>query len=124
MRQLMTRMGALVERRDPRASSIAICEYVQEHRQLWTTLLTTGATAILREEFINASKTLVAERPPLNPDLPTDMAAAVVASGIIEILTWWLQQSDDYPADNIAQFLEWLVLNATLGPATFSLKKY
>jgi len=124
MRQLMTRMQGLVERRDPRATSLSICDYVQEHRKLWTTLLTTGATAILREEFINASKKLVADRPPLNPDLPTDMAAAVVASGIIEILTWWLQQPDDYPSDNIAQFLEWLVLDRTLGPDGFSLKKY
>src|SRR5581483_38901 len=40
---------------DSRAASLALCSYVNEHRALWSTLLTGGAAAVLREEYIRVS---------------------------------------------------------------------
>lgn len=51
VRCLSDLMLPAIDARDTRAASIALCVYVNERRKLWSTLLTGGAAAVLREEF-------------------------------------------------------------------------
>ena len=122
IQQLMERMISLIDRRDPSETANIICDYIDNNRSLWTNLITTGAKSVLSDEFIRLSKELTLERPPINPDLPIPMVSAVVAVSMIEILAWWLMQPEDYPKENVMQFLERLVLIPTIGPDIFVLR--
>jgi AcrR family transcriptional regulator len=117
--QVQTLLGltsSIVKPRSAEPSSRIICEFVQSHRKLWTTLLTTGATSIMRSEFIRIAKELAHSRGRVNPWLPVDLASAFVVSGIFEILSWWLQQPENYPIDNIVTFIDVLVVRSTARP--------
>lgn len=94
-----------------------VCAFVGPRRSLWRTLLTAGAAPIMREEFIRFGQELAERGPRLNPRFPSEVMAAVVASGLFEIIAWWLRQADDYPASEVAQMLELLVINPATRPA-------
>src|SRR5258708_33154227 len=47
---------------DTRAASIALCTYVDEHRKLWSTLLTGGAAGAMRDGFMRLSRQNAATR--------------------------------------------------------------
>ena len=121
MKKLMECMVPNADQRDIRATSHVISSYIQDNRKVWTALLTTSAKSVLRDEWIQLTKDLAIRRPQINPDLPLAMVSGVVVAAMIEILGWWLQQPEDYPSQNIEQFLERLVLNPTIGQDTFVL---
>jgi AcrR family transcriptional regulator len=50
IRFLVSLTLAVLDRSNVRAASLALCSYVDQHRALWTTLLTGGAAAVIREE--------------------------------------------------------------------------
>ncbi len=93
-----------------------ICIFISERRALWRTLLAAGAGPIMREEFIRHGQELAARGPRLNPRFPAEVMAGVTASGLFEIIAWWLRQEDDYPASEIALMLELLVINPVTRP--------
>lgn len=93
---------------------VGICAHVMEHRGLWRTLLTTGASEAMRTEFIRRGRELVGDRPGLDHGFPFDVVSGVIASGIFEIVAWWLAQGDDYPAATVADMLETLVIEPAL----------
>jgi AcrR family transcriptional regulator len=97
---------------DP-ASAQVMCEYVHAHRTLWTTLLTGGAQAVVRNEFMRVARHLATTNPRRNPWLPLDLAVSFVTSGIFEIFAWWLQQPEDYPIQNVVTFLNVLIVDTT-----------
>lgn len=105
----------------PRASLEQLCAYVQSHRHLWQTLLTTGAASKMREEFAKESVEIANHSIRANPWLPVSLASRFATSGIFEILAWWLQQPDDYPATNVVIFLEQLIVGPTLNPREIDL---
>lgn len=119
--QLLAVMLSLLHKKDPHLSSDAVCHYIQDRRSLWTTLVTTGASTVMREEFIGMAREIVRERGQINPGLPVDLAAAWVFGGLFEILAWWLRQPEDYPIGNISQFLEVLVLKPSTSGHEFRL---
>jgi AcrR family transcriptional regulator len=86
---------------DIKAASTAIFRYVDEHRALWTTLLTGGAAATVREEFLRLARDVAAERLPKGKWVPADIGLALIVSGTIELLTLWLRQSDPLPIKRI-----------------------
>jgi AcrR family transcriptional regulator len=92
---------------------VGICAHVLEHRGLWRTLLTTGASEAMRSEFIRRGREMVGDRRPFGHGFPFDMISGVIASGIFEIVSWWLSQ-DDYPAETVADMLETLVIEPAL----------
>lgn len=104
-----------------RAGLEQLCAYVQSHKSLWRTLLTTGAAGKMREEFIKASAEVAERSARANPWLPVSLASRFVTSGIFEILAWWLQQPDEYPTRNIVIFLEELIVSPTLEPRNIRL---
>jgi AcrR family transcriptional regulator len=87
-----------------------MCEYVEQHRKLWKTLLTGGATAAMREEFMLAAKEASDRRPRINPTIPLELAVSFTTSGIFEIFSWWMRQPDDYPVGNIVKLVDSLVV--------------
>ncbi len=90
-----------------------ICEYVQAHRSLWSVLLTGGAAAAMREEFIRVAEKITESQQRLNPWIPGDLGPAFVASGIFEIFAWWMRQPDDYPLDNVVALFNHLIVENT-----------
>lgn len=94
-----------------------VCTYLSGRRSLWRTLLGAGAAPIMRDEFIRYGYELAKRGPRLNPRFPAELMSAVVASGLFEIIAWWLRQSDDYPTGEVVQMLELLVINPATRPS-------
>lgn len=104
-------------RADGRSPGEGICAFVDARRQKWRVLLPHGALGILREEFIRQAQERARRGPRLNPRFPGEVMAAVVASGLFEIIAWWLHQPADYPQAEVAQMLEQLVINPVTRPS-------
>lgn len=94
-------------------SADSMCAYVAEHRALWRTLLTGGAADAMRQEFMRLSREFAETHPRRNPWLPVDLAVPFVASGIFEILAWWMKQGDDYPTGNVVRLIDVLIVDTT-----------
>ena len=106
--------------RDPQesgASYTALCRYVSEHRNLWTTLLTGGAAGAMREELLRVSREVAAERAPKRSRLPVDLATNCAVSVIVETIFWWLGQPPRaYSAERVARYLQQLLHSAVIEP--------
>lgn len=113
VRRLLTSGLATMQRRREDSSADAMCAYVAEHRALWLTLLTGGAAGAMRQEFMRLSREYADTRPRANPWLPVELAVPFVASGIFEILAWWMRQPDDYPISNVVKLIDVLVIDTT-----------
>lgn len=97
-------------------SLFALCHYIDNHRILWTQLLTGSAGAVMREEFKHIALQLGNIQPRINPWLSTELAASFVASSLFEILVWWLAQPADYPVKNVVKIIDTLVVRSTARP--------
>jgi AcrR family transcriptional regulator len=97
-----------------RAASMALCTYVAEHRDLWSTLLTGGAAGALREEFVRLSMEVAATRADPKGWLSPDIAAILVASSTIELLAWWLRQEHPVSVERLAEIHDRLVIAPTV----------
>ena len=97
-----------------RAAARTLCRYVDEHRKLWSALLTGGAAGPMREEFLRQAKQIPPQRS--NPDswLPDDLRVIYGVSSTVEILTWWLQRREDFTVDQVAEILDRLVIAPTV----------
>lgn len=93
-----------------------LCNYVYAHRRLWRTLLTGGASGVMRVEFMRIAKEIADSRAPSNPWLPADLAVGFVTGGIVEVLTWWMNQPDDYPLGNVIKLFDALIVDNTSRP--------
>ena len=95
---------------DSQAAFLALFAYVEDHRALWTALLTGGAGATMREELLRISRRLAAERAPEISWLPSDLATIATVSVIVETLAWWLAQPPGaWPIAQMAVILRRLV---------------
>jgi len=99
---------------DTRAVSVAFCSYVDQHRALWSTLLTGGAAGALREEFMRISREIAAARSQPDHWLPSEVAVILVISATIELLSWWLRQKDPVSIEHIAMIHDRIVVSPTL----------
>lgn len=100
-----------------RITSLALCVYVWEHRKIWTALLTGGAAGTLKLEFIRQMRQLAAEQGHFESWLPGDLRVAFSVAATLEILAWWLEQSEAIPVDQIADILDRLVVTPSLADA-------
>lgn len=87
-----------------------LCDYVDAHRSLWTSLLTAGASEAMRQEFARISDEIAASRSRTNPHLPPDLITELVTNAIFDILTWWMKQPANYPKANVVKLLDALVV--------------
>ncbi len=95
---------------DTMAAARALCGYVDQHRTLWSTLLTGGAASKLREEFVNIARDVAVDRGKSGDWLPAEAAVVLVASSTIELLAWWLKQKQPLSAAHIAEIYERIVV--------------
>ncbi|XJJ61788.1 TetR/AcrR family transcriptional regulator [Novosphingobium sp. BL-8H] len=121
VRRLLSLGFSAIERPGGGFSGSGMCEYVEAHRVLWRTLLTGGGADAMRHEFMRLSREFAASHPRVNPWLPVDLAVPFVASGIFEILAWWMKQPDDYPTGNVAKLIDILVVDTTARPRVVDL---
>jgi AcrR family transcriptional regulator len=91
---------------DWQASFLALATYVEEHRILWTILLTGGAAGAMRAELLRVSKEVAVGRAPRESWIPVELAVICTVSLIVEIVSWWLRQPPE--ALSVAQVAEML----------------
>ena len=97
----------VVESSDRHAVHIALCNYVDEHRALWKTLLTGGAAPTLKAELLRLCIKPASRRVPEDSAVPVDLIVISTVSVVLETLAWWVAQpSGRYSVDDIADFLD------------------
>jgi len=103
---------------DSQAAFVALCAYVNEHRALWTSLLTGGAAGTMREELLRVSRNIAAERAANDGILPVELATICTVSLIVETMAWWLgKPADAYSVERVAQMLHHLMIPSTMQAA-------
>jgi AcrR family transcriptional regulator len=110
VRSLSALMLPSLDASDLGAAAVALCNYVEANRKLWSTLLTGGAAAVLREELLRVARELAATRADPNAWVPAELAIGFNVSGTVEVLTWWLRQERPVPIKRVAEILEYIVL--------------
>ncbi len=110
IRRLLTMSLPLLYTENTLASTQALCSYVWEHRKLWKTLLTGGAAATVKEEYLKQALKVAEEDTHTGNWLPVDLAVTFSVTGINEILTWWLKQDKPAPVDEVAEMINRLVI--------------
>jgi AcrR family transcriptional regulator len=100
----------LADTSDTRAASIALCSYVDEHRKLWSTLLTGGAAGAMRDEFMRLSRQIAATRAQPGTWPPPDIAITLVVSSTIELLSWWLRDRKPLTIEQVAEIHERVII--------------
>ena len=107
--QLLAMTLKLLYTVDSRASTQALCAYLWEHRKLWSALLTGGAAATLKDEFVRQAQAMArAHNQPSS--LPGDLNVVFSVAATIEILAWWLKQADPPSIPRMAEILDQLVV--------------
>jgi AcrR family transcriptional regulator len=102
---------------DSRASAQALCAYLWEHRKLWSALLTGGAAATLKAEFVRQAQAKAALEPDRKSWLPGDLTVVFAVAATIEILAWWLKQNNPPTIKKMAEVLDRLVITPSLASA-------
>jgi AcrR family transcriptional regulator len=115
--QLLAMAEPILYTVDSRSSAQALCAYLWEHRKLWSALLTGGAAAILKEEFVRQAQKNAANRPKQRSWLPGDLRRVFSVSATIEILAWWLNQNEPPSVKRMAQILDRLVITPSIARA-------
>lgn len=100
---------------DSTGAATALCQFVADHDELWSTLLNGGAANVLRDEFIRLLHETAPSRISATAILPADIGIKLVAVGTLELLSWWLALPERLPVDQLAQIYEQLVLNPVAG---------
>ncbi|HEX4378136.1 MAG TPA: TetR/AcrR family transcriptional regulator [Steroidobacteraceae bacterium] len=96
---------------DTQGSCLALCEYVDDHRALWTALLTGGAAGAVREEFLR--QTMIkgpVDMPPVTR-VPVELGAVFGVASTVEILAWWLRRPNQLSVHEIAEVIDHLVVS-------------
>lgn len=114
VRRLLSHSLPLFDARKARESVHTLCRYVDEHRVLWTRLLTGGAASNMQREFKRIAHEINLSREPSNPWLPSDLAIPFVVSGLFEILAWWLRQPGDYPREAVEKLIDALIVDLAI----------
>lgn len=90
---------------DSQSSTQALCTYIWENRGLWASLLTGGAAATLKEEYLQQALDLLDKPGQPHSWLPDDLAVTWSVTGIVEILAWWLKQAEPLPIAQVAEIV-------------------
>jgi AcrR family transcriptional regulator len=98
-----------------RGAALALCRYVEEHKTLWSTLFNGGAAGAMRMAFQSHLRQKPAPKLTDMLKSPEDLRLAVSASGLIEVLSWWLRDGAAFDAERVAEFLDELVVGPGSG---------
>ncbi|MYM61964.1 TetR/AcrR family transcriptional regulator [Pseudomaricurvus sp. HS19] len=99
----------LLSESDSSAAWLEMCSYVDQHRQLWTTLLTGGAASAVKEELLQISREiaeqLYGDQPRANSD-EMELTLILSVTTILETLSWWLRQARPFKPQKVAGILQ------------------
>lgn len=112
--QLVAMTLPIMDKQDSLGACTLLCRYVKEHELLWKTLLLGGAASTIRRELLSASRNSARTRARTESWLPTDLGVVLVASSIVELLTWWLSQEEPLPVEQVGRILDKVVLAPTI----------
>ena len=104
----------VAETTDIRAAALALFTYVNEHRKLWSTLLTGGAQNAMRSEFLRLSREIAETRGEAEHWPPADITTILVVSSTIELTSWWLRQKKPLTIEQVAEIYERVIVTPTL----------
>lgn len=99
---------------ETRTAALDLCNYVHEHRKLWSTLLTGGAASVLREEFLRLCLEASAGVADHKAWLPPELAITLNVSSTIELLAWWLRQKRPISIGRMAEIHERVIMMPTI----------
>ena len=92
------------------AVHLALLQYVHKHRKLWTTLLTGGAAAAMKQEMLRLCQSPAEDRIPKDSGIPVELVVISTVSVILESLAWWLAQPPDaISVERLAEMLDIIV---------------
>lgn len=114
IKQLLGLAFPLLGSSDTRTACEALCDYVDERRELWSTLLTGGASAALRAEFQAQALRIANEETQRSKWLPADIAAILSVGSTVELLAWWLRQEQPAPKAFIAEILDRVIVTPVI----------
>lgn len=87
-----------------------LCQFVDEHREVYTALLTGGASSHIRADFVEKTAQqsfgIITEMPLA---LPGRLAVIYPLSAIVAILSWWLGEVPETPPEEVADLIARLV---------------
>ncbi|HEX7854621.1 MAG TPA: TetR/AcrR family transcriptional regulator [Sphingobium sp.] len=91
------------------AAFVALCNYVNDHRALWTALLLGGAAGTMRAELMRVSGNIARHRIRQTEWIPVELSVTCSVTVIVETLSWWLKQpTDEVPVDEVAKILTFI----------------
>jgi len=100
---------------DSSVSLRALCRYVQERRSLWRPLLTGGAAHSVRGEFVRQARGWSRRFAAVETGVPIDLGTVCAAGSTIDALAWWLERGEDYSIDEMAEFINQLIIMPFIG---------
>jgi AcrR family transcriptional regulator len=100
---------------DSAASVKALCEYIFERRSLWRILLTGGAAASVRGEFVRQACEWSRKVEGRKMAVPLELGTVCAAGSTLDALAWWLDHDASLPIDQIARFVNQLVTAPFIG---------
>jgi AcrR family transcriptional regulator len=115
MSRLIQLSLSVADTSDVRSASIALCTYVDEHRKLWSTLLTGGAAGAMRDEFMRLSIQIAATRAQPDGWPPAEIATILVVGSTIELLSWWLRDRKPLSIEQVAEIHERVIITPMVG---------
>lgn len=95
-----------------------LCTSIHDDRPLWTALLVGGAAGTVREEFVRQARLIGVSFGDGTGWLPQDLRIVWATSGAVDILAWWLPQTDSYSIDQIAEIVDRLVVSPVVAGGT------
>ena len=113
---LLGKAMPLLAAEDSRRACVALFATISERKALWRALLTGGAAPLLREQFIAQARELAANSPAAAEasGSPLDLRVTFATSATLEIIGWWLRQTEELPIETIAGILDRLAIRPTL----------
>lgn len=115
IRDLLGMTIPVFEQFDSAVSLRALCHYIAEHRSLWRTLLTGGAAHRVRSEFVRQAREWSRRVGGGPTSVPVDLGTVCAAGSTIDALAWWLEQGQAYSIDDMADFINALVIAPFVG---------
>jgi len=115
IRELLGMTIPVFHQYDTSVSMRALCQYVYERQALWRTLLTGGAAASVRGEFVRQAREWSRKYQDRETAVPVDLGTVCAAGSTIDALAWWLDRLDSYTVDEIAEYINELVINPFIG---------
>lgn len=93
----------------------ALCRYVLDRQSLWRTLLTGGAAHSVRAEFVRQAREWSQRMDDGTTAVPVDLGTVCTAGSTLDALAWWLGRGDSYSAEDMAGFIDKLIITPFVG---------